>query len=255
MAFRPIIGITSNFFHADPERPVFKDKTLHYLEEKMSLAVYRAGGLPIGLPDLGDGQASADLVAPLHGLLLAGGADVSPTTYGQAPLDPRWAGDAIRDAYEIRLLDAATDRGIPVLGVCRGIQLINAARGGTLYQDIGTQRPDALVHRDWERYEEIEHPVRLEAPSWVAGVYAGHAKPLVNTVHHQGIDALAPGFRATAYAPDGVVEAIEPVGDGPFVVGIQWHPEWLDGSAVGGPHRTSGDPLFSAFVDRCRPGR
>lgn len=251
MGRRPLIGISSNFFHADPQRPVFKGKVLHYVEEKMSLAVYRGGGIPVGIPDVGEAGAE-DLLEPLDGLLLAGGADVSPTTYGETPLDPRWAGDAIRDAYEARLLKLAMSRKMPVIGICRGIQLINAALGGTLYQDITTQRPQALVHRDWDRYEDIEHTVRLDPATWVSSVYGESTEILVNTIHHQGIHRLAPGFVPTAHAPDGVIEAMElDPSDGQFVVGIQWHPEWLDGTPAGGPHRASGAPIFDAFIKVC----
>jgi putative glutamine amidotransferase len=233
--------------HADPQRPIFKGKALHYTEEKMALSLWRAGAMPVGLLDLKDTQSALEQMAGVDALLLQGGADVAPESYGESPLRENWAGDRARDLHEIRLLEAARDQQKPVLGICRGIQLFNAALGGTLYQDISTQVEDALVHRDWHRYEDIEHEVRLEPHSWVGRAYASE-RLLVNTVHHQAVKDLAPGFRPTAWAPDGIIEAAERIDDDEWVVGIQWHPEWLDGSEQGGPHRAPGAPLFEAFV-------
>lgn len=246
--------------HADPQRAIFKGKTLQYTEEKMAATLWRGGGLPLGLPDLKSTEAVEALVAQVDGLLLQGGADVSPTSYGETPIRPEWSGDRIRDEYEIELVRAAVAQGKPVLGICRGVQLLNVARGGTLYQDVETQVEGSLAHRDWHRYEDVEHTVSLESGSWVHEVY-GADELLVNTIHHQAVKDLAPGMRITSRAPDGIVEAIEdirPDGDerGParWLAGVQWHPEWLDGSPEGGPHRSDGDRLFAAFVRTCARG-
>jgi gamma-glutamyl-gamma-aminobutyrate hydrolase PuuD len=208
MSTRVRIGVTANFFHADPERKVFRHKTLQYLEERMALALARAGAVPVLMTDLKDDAGTDALLDVVDGLVLAGGADVSPHSYGQDPLRPEWSGDAIRDAYEIRLIAGARERGLPVLGVCRGIQVLNVAFGGTLWQDISTQKDGA------------------------------------------------PPLRATAWAPDGIIEAAECIDDRGFVVGVQWHPEWLELARVQGDPtaagRTTGDPLFTAFVSICR---
>ncbi len=249
------IGISANFFHADPERAVFRHKTLQYVEERMTLAVLRAGGLPVMLPALDDAAASGTLVDMVDGLVLAGGADVSPRSYGEEPLRESWRGDAIRDAYERRLLQLATDRGVPVLGICRGIQLLNVAMGGTLWQDITTQVEGSLVHRDWDRYDENGHDIRVDADSWVGRAYGGRAALTVNSVHHQGIATLAPGLRATAWAPDGIIEAVESIDPAHFVAAVQWHPEWLEAErvAAGGPDdgRADGHAIFAAFAQQC----
>ncbi len=249
------IGLSSCILHKDPERPIFKGKALQYTEEKMAMAIWRAGALPIGLLDLKDDASAHQQLEGVDGLLLQGGADVAPVSYGEGPLRPNWNGDRERDLHEIRLVEAARALDKPILGICRGIQLLNVALGGSLYQDIEAQVPQALVHRDWHRYEDIEHTVRVEPDSWVARAY-GSTELLVNTVHHQAVKALAPGLRATAWAPDEVVEAAEWIrDDGRWMVGIQWHPEWLDASPEGGPHRARGDTIFEAFVAVCRERR
>src|SRR5688572_4208160 len=157
MAQKPIVGVSSNFMHADPQRALFKGKTLQYLEERSALALHEAGAVPVLVPDLKDDDGIAAVLDIVSGLVLAGGADVAPESYGEQPIDPRWPGDAIRDRYECRLVDEARRRGLPVLGLCRGAQLLNVAFGGALWQDIGTQVEGSLVHREWERYDELGH--------------------------------------------------------------------------------------------------
>jgi putative glutamine amidotransferase len=257
---RPRIALTACIIHEDPERALFKGKALQFSEQKMAHAVWRGGGLPIQLLDLREREALEQAIAACDGLLLQGGADVAPGSYGEEPLRPEWHGDAVRDRHEIAAVEVALALGKPILGICRGIQVLNVALGGSLYQDINTQVEGSLVHRDWHRYEVIEHGVSLEAESWLAQVYAEHLRSdaetggaglLTNTIHHQAIKQVAEGLRITARAPDGVIEAVEDINDERWLVGVQWHPEWLDGSEVGGPHRTPGNPLFRAFVEAC----
>jgi putative glutamine amidotransferase len=252
---RPLrIGISANFMPRDPERALYKDKALQYFEEKMALALFRAGCLPLGLFDLKSDLAHDSLIANVDGLLLSGGADVSPKSYGEEARDPAWEGDHARDTYEGRLIRFAIDRRVPVLGICRGIHMLNVALGGTLYQDIESQVPRSLVHRDWQRYEAIEHVVRLADKSWIRSIY-GSKKILVNTVHHQGIKDPAGDLVPTAWAADDVVEALECIDQDRWLVGIQWHPEWLDGSEQDGPHRSYGDAIFDAFLEACAERR
>lgn len=260
---RPVrLGISANFFHADPQRPLFKGKTLQYLEERMALSCRRAGAVPLLLTDLQDEAGSAAVLDVVDGLVLSGGADVAPGSYGETPLQPQWGGDAVRDAYETRLIEMAIERGQPVLGLCRGIQILNVALGGTLLQDINTQVEGTLVHRDWEPYDELSHDVRVEAGSWVSEVYGGATELTVNTIHHQAIKDVAPSLTATAWAPDGIIEAVEHIDDARWLVGIQWHPEWLeareghaDPRQAATKDRASGDPVFATFVAACRERR
>jgi putative glutamine amidotransferase len=250
------IGLSQNFLHADPERALFKGKTLQYIEERMALSIFRAGGVPLPLPDLKDDLGARAVLSQVHGLVLAGGADVSPRSYGEAPLQPSWAGDPVRDAYEERLVHEAVRQGLPVFGLCRGIQLVNVAFGGTLWQDIETQCEKSLVHRDWDRYDELGHRITLEPGSWLGRVYGGVRELEVNSIHHQGLRRVADPLTETAWAPDGIVEAVEWIDDDHWVVGVQWHPEWLEPEQVapGGPAqgRADGSLLFESFMQACR---
>lgn len=214
-------------------RPIFKGKTLLYLEESLSHWLMAGGALPHLLPTPSGDIEPHDLIANIDALVLQGGSDVSPLSYGETPLKPEWKGDEVRDRYETTLIRAAIDLDRPILGVCRGLQVLNIAFGGTLYQDIVTQREGAQVHRDWERYDQVEHDVTLEAGSWLSLLYSGSTQR-VNSVHHQGVKELGRGLCVEARSvPDGIVEAVryEPAGslpDAPFVYAVQWHPEFQD---------------------------
>lgn len=256
---RPKVALSASFFHADPARPIFTGKTLLYLEQSMARWLMAGGALPVLVPDPGEASA-ADAVSVddyadwLDGLVLTGGSDVWPGSYGEAPLRPEWSGDAVRDAHERALLRAFVARGKPVLGICRGLQLLNVALGGTLHQDIATQVPGARTHRDPELYDRNAHEVELVEGGWLARCL-GARHGMVNSVHHQAIATLAPGLSVEARSPDdGLIEAIATEGTtagAAFVVGVQWHPEF----------RREGDgtlddaPLRRAFLERCgRPG-
>ncbi len=190
---KPRIGITPALFPADPKRVPYKGKGLFYCEEFLPQLVMNAGGYPLLIP-----VGITDIVDAIDGLILQGGADIAPGRYGEEPINDERHGDSARDAVEFELFRAAFAAGKPILGVCRGHQLINVAMGGSLYQDISLQRPDSLVHRDWDVYEQLVHPIR-----WNNGEEA-----MVNSVHAQGIKELGADLRSDAVAPDGVIEAV-----------------------------------------------
>ncbi len=244
----PRVGVSACLFHEDRSRPVFRGKPLHYLEGSMARWVASGGALVYMVPPPEPGAAAtADAYADdLDGLVLQGGVDVSPRSYGEEPARPEWAGDAVRDAYEIALVRAFHARGKPVLGVCRGHQLLNVAFGGTLYQDIGAFVPGARVHRDADVYDELWHEIDVDPESDLARVFGASGRLKVNTVHHQAIRRLAPGFVADARsAEDGVVEAAHLPG-GAFLRGVQWHPEF---TPPGDPSYLDNAPLLRAFLD------
>ncbi len=247
MRMRLRLGVSLAFTHPDPTRNLFQGKTLQYLEEGLILAVDRSGAVPVPLVDLKSEAGAYRVLEGLDGLVFSGGADVSPLNYGEEPLDPAWSGDPVRDAYEMRLIQAARRLGLPMLGICRGAQVLNVGLGGTLYQDIRTFFPDSLVHRCQERYDQLEHTVHLTEGSWLHSLYA-EPQILVNTVHHQAVKNLAPGLTATAHAPDGVIESYERITPQEWIVGIQWHPEWLELSETA---RSDGNRVFRSFAQVC----
>lgn len=191
-------------------------------------AVERAGGVPLVVPPLARVDEAARILDVAQGLVLTGGEDVEPGRYGAAPHPALRVTSAARDATEIALVTLARDRTLPTLGICRGIQLINVAFGGSLVQDIPSERPDALAHDDPERARDaIVHEIEVEPGSRVAEVM-GPGPRRVNSLHHQAVDRVAEGLRATAWAGDGIIEAIEAPSDAWWMLAIQWHPEDLD---------------------------
>lgn len=225
------IGISACFLHPDPARAAFAKKTLQYVEQSMAHWIMSGGALPVMVPspvgDTARGEIGfADYAHWLDGLVLHGGADVWPGSYGEAPLQARWSGDRIRDEYEQALVRAFVAAGKPVFGVCRGLQLINVAFGGTLYQDIATQRPEAVLHRDADQYDLHFHPLEIVPETRLSALLAGASSYKINSIHHQGIKDLAPGFVVEARSPeDGVIEAIRSTGP-VYVAAVQWHPEF-----------------------------
>jgi putative glutamine amidotransferase len=254
---RPLIGISASFMHADPKRALFKGKTLLFAEQSLLHWVMSAGAVPVLLPTVGGQLFAADMVDQIDGLVLQGGADVAPSSYGEEPLRPEWHGDAIRDAYEMELVHLCMSRGKPILGVCRGTQVLNVALGGSLYQDIETLHEHKRVHRNWEVYDQHAHEVAVEPQSWLGGWYGAtpeHFTYKVNSVHHQGIKALGKGLVVEARSlPDGIVEAIryEPIGAPAqsWVYGVQWHPEFMQQpSPDRDPEMMDPRPLLQGFL-------
>ena len=231
MTDRPKIGVSACFLYPDDKRPAFAKKTLQYLEQSVPHWVMGAGAMAVMVPALVGDTARGDVTAQhyaewLDGLVLHGGVDLSPNSYGEEPLDPRWAGDRARDLYEMELVRAFVAAGKPVFGICRGLQLINVSYGGTLYQDIETQKPEALVHRDGEAYDRLFHDVQLVPGTRLETLLSQNSSRKINSIHHQGIKDLAPGFVAEALCPDdGTIEAIRHTGDA-WVAAVQWHPEF-----------------------------
>ena len=229
------IGISACFLHPDAQRSVFAFKTLQYIEQSMAHWVMSAGALPVMIPspegDTARGDVGLDDYAQwLDGLVMHGGADVWPGSYGEEPLQPHWSGDRVRDEYEIALVKAFSAADKPVFGICRGLQLINVAFGGTLYQDISTQQPGALVHRDGQIYDNNFHTLDIVPGSRLGRLLPDASSYKINSIHHQGIKDLAPGFAVEARCPDdGMIEAIRLCGNDagrPWVAAVQWHPEF-----------------------------
>lgn len=249
------IGISACIFSADPQRPIFKGKTLFYLEQSLAHWINSQNALAFLLPPvpLQSSVSLKDLAHEMDGLVLQGGSDVSPRTYGEEPLRPEWTGDAVRDQYEIELVKEFVAQKKPVLGVCRGAQLLNVAYGGTLYQDIPTQLKTALVHRNWEIYDQNSHSIQIENNSRLKKIYDSVLTPATdiktNSIHHQAIKDLGRGLVVEARSvPDQIIEAIRLDSDS-YVMAIQWHPEFHH------PKETtllSSEPLLRDFLDAVR---
>lgn len=223
------IGVSASFFHPDPSRPLFKGKTLLYVEESLVHWLFHEKVLVFLIPSVHPDRSVTlkDLVHDVDGLVLQGGADVAPETYGEKPLEKEWAGDAVRDRYEIALVKECLAQEKPILGICRGAQLLNVAFGGTLYQDIATQNPKAVVHRDWEVYDQHVHAVKFEKDSLLKKMFQSETA-IVNSIHHQAVKDLGKGLFVEAIAQDdSMIEAIRAPGE-KFVFGFQWHPEFHD---------------------------
>jgi putative glutamine amidotransferase len=230
---RPRIGISANILHHDPDRSVYDGRPLLYLEQSMGEWVMRAGARPYLVP-LSSDDASVEtsleeMMRGMDGLVLHGGADVAPQSYGQEPVDEDWQGDAVRDRYEMALVEAAIEHDRPILAVCRGLQLVNVALGGTLYQDIATQVDRAVAHRDRDRYADHIHEVAFMEGGWLRELYGGSDGGKVISVHHQAIREVADGLGVEARCPDdGVIEAARLQREDRWVAGIQWHPEFQE---------------------------
>jgi putative glutamine amidotransferase len=221
----PIIGITSG-------RTPDKNQTVTItLSEKYTEAIQRAGGIPLVLPSTLDDSSLRELFERLDGFLLTGGGDIDPVIFNGTPHPNVYGIDHARDFLEIELVRFAAHNQVPFLGICRGAQVINVALGGTLYTDIGAQLPDAERH-DWYPNiprNKIAHKVSIRGDSRLSTL-AGGAKLAVNSLHHQGLDAIPPMLEPVAHSADGLVEAVE-LRDHCFGLGVQWHPEWLVESA------------------------
>ena len=256
MTQRPLrIGMSARLLHQAPTEMGFRGKTLQYLEQSVAHWILRHGAVALMVPTLGlDAEVARRKVSVreyaemLDGLVLQGGADVSPRVYGQEPLNPAWAGDPVRDRYEIELIEGFLQLGKPLLGICRGCQLLNVAFGGSLYQDLPSQRPDTRTHVDAAMYDELLHGIEFVPGSRLSVLYGPDCVPVVNSIHHQAIDRLGGDLVVEARSlEDGVVEAIRGIGS-LAVSGVQWHPEFHRDQ----PDRLDPEPLMNDFLRTAR---
>jgi putative glutamine amidotransferase len=215
------------------------------ISEAYISALANSGASPVLIP-LGGSAAALDvLLARLDGLLFSGGGDIDPQAYHSQMHVSVQEVDRDRDRVEIYLMEQALGRRLPFMGICRGLQLINVALGGSLYEDILDQHEGAIQHQffpGWPR-DHLAHKVQIEADSSLGRILGATELP-VNSLHHQGVKSLAPELRATAVAPDGIIEGFELPGY-PFGLAVQWHPEWLQAHT---PMRA----LFRAFIQACQ---
>jgi putative glutamine amidotransferase len=250
------IGVSARLLYPDPSRAFLPTKSIQYLEQSAANWIMSGETLAFMIPEMSLASPHfpkslkvKHYVDALDGLLLQGGADMSPKSYGEAPINPMWAGDEIRDAYEIELFHEFVTQGKPVFGICRGHQVINVALGGKLYQDIATQCGDqGCTHRDEAKYEHQYHDMRILPNTWLSRLYPQTQTRRINSIHHQALKDLGEGLVPEAVSePDGIVEAIRWEGHS-FVVGVQWHPEFMDPKDAS---LIDSRPLLQAFLHAC----
>ena len=239
----PLIGVTATLkqdSESVEQRPlgVFVRADLDYVD-----GVTGAGGVPVVLPPIV--EATEEMVGGIDGLLLSGGSDLDPSYYGEEPLPELGTTIPERDAFEVAILEHALERGMPVFGICRGLQVLNVALGGTLYQDLPSQfGTDGLIaHRQQMPKWQWTHEIEVSSGSGTASIMES-TDLRVNSYHHQAIKDLAEPLVAVAYASDGVIEAVEsPDLSDHWLLGVQWHAEAMR-DVEGSEHRN----LFSAHV-------
>lgn len=241
---RPSIGITPDVSAVTKEAPLPR----YDLKAAYADAVFRAGGLPFILPYTDDRAVIEAYLDRVSGIVITGGAfDIPPEAYGEAAREGLGALKPGRTAFETLVLHAALARNLPVLGVCGGMQLLNVALGGTLFQDLAKELPGARPHEQEHDRTQPHHPIDIKDGTVLADCI-GKGQLMVNSTHHQAVKAVGPKLVVTATSPDGVIEAIEAPTHN-FAVGVQWHPELLIDTVP--PHLG----LYKTFVARARETR
>lgn len=231
---RPIIGVL-------PLHNV--EKEIIWINPLYMEGISQAGGLPMLLP-LSQRQEDWDAyLRQCDGFVFTGGQDIAPALYGEEKRPTCGYQSHLRDRQEDYMLRRLWDLDKPTLGICRGIQAMNAAWGGTLYQDMPTECPSAVVHRQQKPYELPHHQVTIRQDSMLHGI-VGHTRISVNSMHHQAVKLPAPGCTPVAWAEDGLIEAMEVPGKR-FMLGVQWHPEHMFRNYA------SGRAIFAALVNSC----
>lgn len=237
---KPIIGITCNLSHRQVGD--FDGKFVVGNNEEYHYAIIKAGGIPILLPELPHSIHPRTQVDLCDGILLAGGDDINPLSYGEEPSKYLQSTDWRVDTYHLALTQYALQQQKPILGICRGMQLLNIACGGNVYQDVTLYPHDTIKHMQSSPRDQICHTVTTDEES-IIHTLLGH-QFLTNSFHHQVLHKLGKGLLATGWSKDRVIEAIEKTNH-PFTIGVQWHPEIMLKTS------TTMLPLFEKFITHC----
>ncbi len=252
------IGVSARIYHPEPGATGLRSKNLQYLEESVAQWVMSRDVLVLMVPTVNtNGLLHPSNITLRHyarhldGLVLQGGADVAPMTYSEAPTRPEWSGDRARDLYELELLHEFVNAGKPVLGICRGCQLINVAFGGSLFQDVATNLPGAQAHVH-DDYDAHRHAIVFPPGSTLGKLFPEQQRAVVNSIHHQAVKDLGRDIQVEAMSdPDGVIEAIR-YRRADFVMGLQWHPEF---HRAGGMELLDCTPVLDEFLRAARETR
>ena len=246
---KPIIGISASMIYEEKDELFLGDKyscaAYSYID-----AVYKSWGIPITLPILKDVSAIREQVKLLDGLILSGGRDVDPHFYGEEPLEKLEAIFPERDVHETALIKAATDLKKPIFAICRGMQILNVACGGTLYQDISYAPGEHIKHYQIGSPYQATHTIKIDKNSILFKMADKMEIERVNSFHHQALKQVAKGLKVVATAPDGIIEAVEAENeDGPFILGVQFHPEMMFDKS------TFVRGMFKRFINICIESR
>lgn len=218
---KPIIGVLPDIdVVSHGNHSLFRE----YVNSNYINAVIKAGGNPVILPIIKDDDMLMRLIEGIDGLLITGGADINPLVYGEEPIPEQGVFYSERDNNDIRAIKIAYKMGIPIFGICRGVQILNVAFGGTLYQEVKLAGDNILKHSNQTSWEVPVHSVKIYESTKLFEILGGEV--LVNSYHHQAVKKAAQGFKVSAIAKDGIIEGIEMQSDN-FVAGVQWHPEFM----------------------------
>jgi len=241
---RPRIGVSVDYSPGTDQRSFSRGRAVYYVNENYLQMVEESGGIPYLLPATDRHDTVAEMLEPLHGVLLTGGTDLDPSSYREEPFEETSDFDRRRTFFEFALVREALKRDLPILGICRGNQSLNVALGGDLYQHLPRQVPNAIKHRAGKGEPVARHEIEIEPDSKLAQIL-GTTRLEVNSYHHQAVRKVGEGLRVVARSvPDGIVEALE-LPDKPFCLTVQWHPERDF-------ERPEEKKLLAAFVEAAR---
>ena len=239
---KPIIGISGSILIA--EGGVFTGYQRAYVNHAYVESVIKAGGIPFIIPFNTDKEVTKEQIKYVDGLILSGGHDIFPQLFGEEPKQHIGETFLDRDNFDILLLKTAVDQKKPVLGICRGHQVINVTFGGTMYQDLSYNKDIYIKHSQATKWDRPTHTVEIKENSFLSEIFGKEG--LVNSFHHQVVNKVADDFKVTALSKDGVVEGIENISDVKFILGVQWHPE----SMIHTDKNSA--KLFKRFVERVK---
>lgn len=238
----PLIGVTADLDLGTAAQSVSTGRRFYVLAEDYCIALEKCGGIPVVLPCLSSEECD-EILERCDGLLLSGGVDIDPSYYNEEPDVHLGAINPDRAAFEMSITQKALERDVPLFAVCGGAQILNVVSGGSLYQDVFTQIPDVINHRQRAPRNYPSHSVEIRTKTKLHTILKA-SQVRVNSRHHQSVKELGKNLIVSAVAPDGVIEAIESTAHS-YVIGVQWHPE------ITFEHDTYSRALFSAFVKAC----
>ncbi|RRD39127.1 gamma-glutamyl-gamma-aminobutyrate hydrolase family protein [Leptotrichia sp. OH3620_COT-345] len=245
MERKPIIGISGNILTTTDG--VFAGYPRAYVNHAYVESVIKAGGIPFIIPFNTNAEVTKEQMKVVDGLILSGGHDVFPQLFGEEPKQNIGETFLDRDNFDILLLKTAVELKKPVLGICRGHQVINVAFGGSLYQDLSYNSDFYIKHSQLSKWDRPTHTIDVKKESFLGEIFGNEG--LVNSFHHQVVNKVADNFKVTARSKDGAIEALESISENRFIVGIQWHPESMihtDKNSV---------ILFEKFINRVKFGK